>query len=253
MPEEPLNPRDVLGLTPNQLPAHIAIIMDGNGRWAHQKGLSRIEGHRQGADAVWDVVAQCARLKIGYLTLYSFSSENWNRPPEEVEALMDLYADSLVRERSTLIDNNIRLRQLGHRDGLPDKVLRELDITMRQTRGNTGMTLCLALNYGGRQEIVDAVRTLADEVARGSLLLKEIDETRISGALYTAGIPDPDLMIRTAGEYRLSNFLLWQLSYAELYVSPVYWPDFTIDQLHEAMKEFARRDRRFGKVNSASQ
>jgi undecaprenyl diphosphate synthase len=251
MPEGPLDPQAVLGLSPGQLPHHIAIIMDGNGRWAKQRGLPRIRGHQAGAESVRDIVSQCARLGISYLTLYSFSSENWNRPVEEVSALMDLYAYFLVRERETLMENDVRLVQLGQREGLPENVLKELDGTMSLTRDNTGLTLCLALNYGSRQEIVDAVRAIAEDVAAGNLRPQDVDEALISQSLYTAGTPDPDLLIRTAGEYRLSNFLLWQISYAEFHVSSVLWPDFRVEHLHAAIQDFARRDRRFGRVTSA--
>jgi undecaprenyl diphosphate synthase len=246
MREPPLDPRVVLGLEPHQLPRHIAIIMDGNGRWAEQHGLPRIRGHAEGARAVRAIVTECARLGIGYLTLYSFSTENWKRPRDEVEALMAMYAEYLVAERETILSNNVRLVQIGRREGLPGDVLRELDTTASLSRRNTGLTLCLALNYGSRQEIVEAVRTLAREVRDGRRRIEEIDEAALSGALYTAGMPDPDLLVRTANERRISNFLLWQISYAEIYVTPVLWPDFRPADLHEAIRDFAARQRRFG-------
>lgn len=252
MPSDPVDPRVVMGVEPEQLPRHIAIIMDGNGRWARARGLIRIQGHREGAKAVRDVVEACANLSIGYLTLYSFSLENWRRPKDEVAGLMQLYAEYLVKERHELVDNNVRLVQVGRRDNLPPEVLRELDRTAELCSGNTGLMLCLALNYGSRYEIVEAARRLAAKVAEGELAVDQIDEEAISDSLYTAGIPDPDLLIRTAGEYRLSNFLLWQLSYAEFYVTDVYWPDFRPEHLYQAIREYAHRDRRFGQVPQAS-
>ncbi len=248
----PLDPRDVLGIEPHALPRHVAIIMDGNGRWARQRGLPRIEGHRAGAEAVRGIVETCARLGIQCLTLYSFSVENWRRPPQEVAALMLLYAEYLIRKRPELTDNDIRLVQLGRRTGLPAEVLRELDETLALTRENKRMTLALALNYGARTEIVDGVREIARRVQRGELAPEQIDERVISQSLYTAGLPDPDLLIRTAGEMRISNFLLWQISYAELFVTPVLWPDFRPEELYAALKEYAGRERRFGGVGPAT-
>ncbi len=248
MPPKPSDPREILGLEPDQLPRHIAIIMDGNGRWAVSRGMPRICGHQEGAKTVHDIVEACARLSIGYLTLYSFSIENWKRPADEVEGLMRLYAEYLVKERDELHENNIRLVQFGRRDNLPADVLRELDATADYCRHNTGLTLCLALNYGSRYEIVEAVRRLARKVATGEIVTEQIDESMFSDHLYSAGIPDPDLLIRTAGEYRISNFLLWQISYAEFYVTPVLWPDFGPQHLHTAIQDYARRQRRFGNV-----
>lgn len=247
--QPPLDPLEVLGLPREALPRHVAVIMDGNGRWARQRGLPRIEGHRRAAEAVRETVTQCARLGIGYLTLYSFSLENWRRPRDEVNGLMSLYAEYLVSERQELRDNDVRVVQIGRREGLPHHVLRELDITVELTRLNKGLTLCLALNYGARAEITDAVRLLAERVQRGELTPADIGEETISQALYTAGVPDPDLVIRTAGEMRLSNFLLWQISYAELYVTSVLWPDFRAPDLYAALREYARRERRFGGVD----
>ncbi len=239
-----------LGLAPEALPRHVAVIMDGNGRWAQQRGLPRIEGHRNAGTAVRETVTQCARLGLRALTLYSFSLENWKRPQEEVAGLMDLYARYLVDERDEILENNVRVLQVGRRSGLPPRVLQELGETERLSRDNTGLTLCLALNYGSRTEIVDAVRNLARQVAAGALRADEIDEAHISSALYTRGIPDPDLVIRTAGEMRISNFLLWQISYAELYVTPVLWPDFRREHLNQALRVFAGRERRFGDVSA---
>jgi undecaprenyl diphosphate synthase len=246
--QPPLDPLVVLGLPRAALPRHIAIIMDGNGRWASQKGLPRIEGHRHAATSVREIVTHCARLGINCLTLYSFSLENWRRPPDEVNALMALYAEYLASERREIMDNNIRIAQIGRRERLPVSVLCELDTTVRLSQGNTGMTLCLALNYGARAEIIDAVRALAERVARGALRPAEIDEDAFAASLYTAGLPDPDLVIRTAGESRVSNFLLWQISYAELYVTRVLWPEFRAPDLYAAIRDYAGRVRRFGAV-----
>jgi len=237
-----------------RLPRHIAVIMDGNGRWAVRRGLERVRGHQQGARTVRDVVTECARLRKNrggpeFLTLYSFSLENWKRPFEEVSFLMQMYIDYLRQERQTMMDNNIRFRQIGRWDNLPEPVLQEVNITLDQTRGNDGLNLVLALNYGSRAEITDAVRAIAEDVREGRLSPEDIDEDTISQRLYTAGIPDPDLLIRTAGEMRVSNYLLWQISYAELFVSPVLWPDFTVDDLHAAIRSFAARNRRFGALD----
>jgi len=250
MPKPPLDPRVELGLAPQELPRHIAIVMDGNGRWARRQGLPRIRGHEQGATAVREIVTHCARLGLDALTLYSFSSENWKRPRAEVEFLMELYRHYLVAERGEIMDNNVRLVHLGRRDGLPDKVLREMDATVERSAVNTGLRLCLALNYGSRAEIVDAVRRIAARVRDGRLPVEAIDEQTIAAALYTAGLPDPDLLIRTASERRLSNFLLWQLSYTEIHVSDTLWPDFRVEHLHEAIKDYAGRERRYGDVNA---
>lgn len=246
--QPPLDPLAELGLPRQALPRHVAIIMDGNGRWAQQRRLARIEGHRHAAAAVRDVVTHAARLGLECLTLYSFSLENWRRPRDEVNGLMGLYAEYLASERQEILDNDIRLVQIGTRTGLPPEVLRELDQTADLSRSNTGMTLCLALNYGARAEITAAVRQLAGRVAAGALRPEDIDEQAISGALYTAGLPDPDLVIRTAGEMRVSNFLLWQISYAELHVTPVLWPDFRKEHFNAALVDYARRVRRFGGV-----
>jgi len=240
-----------------RMPRHIAIIMDGNGRWAVRRGLERIRGHEQGAQSVRDVVTECARLRDlhggpDFLTLYSFSLENWKRPREEVSFLMQMYVDYLRQERPTMMQNNIRFRQIGRLENLPEPVLEEMQRTLEQTRGNTGLTLVLALNYGSRAEITDAVRTIAARVKRGELEPRDIDEQTISRHLYTSGMPDPDLLIRTAGEMRISNYLLWQISYAELYVSQVLWPDFGVDELHAAIRSFASRSRRFGALDETN-
>jgi len=232
-----------------RLPGHVAIIMDGNGRWARQRNLPRFAGHRAGAKTVRLIVEECARVGLKQLTLYSFSTENWNRPPEEVALLMDLYVEYMRSQRQLLLDNNIQFAQIGRREGLPQPVLDELANTLEATKKNTGMTLCLAINYGSRGEITDAVRRIAEEVRAGRILPEGITEEVISSRLYTAGMPDPDLLIRTAGEMRISNYLLWQISYAEFYVTDMFWPEFGIAELHAAFRDFAGRNRRFGGVD----
>jgi len=237
-----------------KFPRHIAVIMDGNGRWAVQRGLERVRGHQEGAKTVRRIVTECARLRKNFggpdfLTLYSFSIENWKRPADEVEFLMQMYIDYLRQERPTMMANNIRFRQIGRLDHLPDAVMDEVKITLEETNRNDGLQLVLALNYGSRAEITDAVRAIADKVKAGALNPRDITEETISNHLYTAGWPDPDLLIRTAGEMRISNYLLWQISYAELFVSPVLWPDFDEGHLQEAIESFAARNRRFGALD----
>ena len=237
-----------------RFPRHIAVIMDGNGRWAVRRGLERVRGHQQGARTVRDVVTECARLRErhggpDYLTLYSFSLENWKRPTDEVSFLMQMYIDYLRQERATMMENNIRFRQIGRLENLPDPVMEEMAVTLEQTRNNSGLNLVLALNYGSRAEITDAVRAIAEEVRDGRLRPEDVNECTISNHLYTADMPDPDLLIRTAGEMRVSNYLLWQISYAELFVSPVLWPDFGVEDLHAAIRSFAGRNRRFGALD----
>jgi undecaprenyl diphosphate synthase len=241
-------------LPAGKIPRHIAVIMDGNGRWAVRRGLERVRGHQQGARVVRDIVTECSDLRgrLGgpdYLTLYSFSLENWKRPIEEVSFLMQMYIDYLRSERPTMMKNNIRFRQIGRLDNLPDPVLREVEQTLEETRNNTGLNLVLALNYGSRAEIVDAVQAIARKVQSGTLQPGQIDEATIGSHLYTAGMPDPDLLVRTAGEMRISNYLLWQISYAELHVSQTLWPDFGVADLHEAIRAFAGRNRRFGALD----
>jgi undecaprenyl diphosphate synthase len=237
-----------------RFPRHIAVIMDGNGRWAVRRGLERVRGHQQGARTVRDVVTECARLRErhggpDYLTLYSFSLENWKRPTDEVSFLMQMYIDYLRQERATMMENNIRFRQIGRLENLPDPVMEEVAVTLEQTQNNNGLNLVLALNYGSRAEITDAVRAIAEEVRDGRLRPEDVNECTISNHLYTANMPDPDLLVRTAGEMRISNYLLWQISYAELFVSPVLWPDFGVDDLHAAIRSFAGRNRRFGALD----
>ena len=234
----------------SQLPRHVAIIMDGNGRWALAQGKDRTYGHRQGGERIRPLVTECAKLGLEALTLYSFSTENWTRAQEEIDFLMGLYVEYLIAERGELHGNNIRFVQIGRRDGLPQQVLDELDQTVELTKHNTGLTLALALNYGSRMEITDAVRAIARKVKDGSLDPEKIEEETIASHLYTAGLPDPDLLIRTAGEMRLSNYLLWQISYAELYVTDICWPEFDVPQLHKAFEAFAQRKRKFGGVSS---
>jgi len=228
------------------LPRHVAVIMDGNGRWAGLRGLPRVAGHREGVRSARETVRTAGRLGIGYLTLYAFSSENWTRPEAEVSFLMRLLESSVDKELPGLVENNVRLRTIGELDFLDQGVRRSVERAARATEGNTGLTLLIALNYGGRRELVRAVRTLADDVARGALAPDAIDEARVAAALDTAGVPDPDLLIRTSGEYRLSNFLLWQVAYTELLVLPTLWPDFSPRDLYGAVAEYQRRSRRFG-------
>jgi undecaprenyl diphosphate synthase len=240
-----------LDVPAERMPRHIAMIMDGNGRWACQRGLPRLAGHRAGARTVRTVVTECARLGLDALTLYSFSSENWKRTAEEVNGLMELCVEYLIGERREMLDNNIRFRRIGREGGLPAPVLAELGETEAATANCTGLTLVLALDYGSRAEIVDAVRAIAREVRDRGLDPDSIDEEVISARLYTAGLPDPDLLLRTAGEQRISNYLLWQISYSELYVTNVLWPDFDVSDLHEAIRDYAGRSRRFGGLDDA--
>jgi len=242
--------RSELDVPDDRIPRSVAIIMDGNGRWALQRDLPRPLGHRQGAKVVRKIVTEASQLGLEALTLYSFSTENWRRPADEVAALMGLYAEYLRRERATVMANNIRLRHFGRREDLPQEVLKELDETVRQSAGNTGMYLCLALNYGSRGEIARAVAQIAAKVADRGLSVEQISEALIAEHLDSAGVPDPDLVIRTAGEMRLSNFLLWQISYAEFYVTDVLWPDFDESELHKAIRAYASRRRRFGGLNA---
>ena len=234
-------------------PRHIAIIMDGNGRWAQTQGLPRIEGHRRGVTSVRKTVEECARLDIAQLTLYCLSSENWKRPQHELDFLMHLLEQYMIEERSLLMEQNIRVSMIGRRDGIPESVLAEMDKTIEMSASNTGTRLCLAINYGGRGEVVDAVRRIATDVAAGKLPIEEVDEETVSAYLYTSGMPDPDLLIRTAGEMRISNFLLWQISYAELWITEKCWPEFRPADLHQSIEDFAARDRRYGGLKQNGQ
>ena len=239
--------RDRLREIPSEArPRHIAVIMDGNGRWAQARGLPRLAGHKEGAGSVRMLIEELARLELDAVTLYSFSSENWKRPPEEVEGLMALCHEHLLSERDLMLRNQIRFRRIGSTEGLPENVLEQLEATEQATAGCQGLQLNLALNYGSRQEIVDATRRISEKVRQGHLDPADIDQEVLSSHLWTAGIPDPDLLIRTAGEMRLSNYLLWQISYAELFVTDVLWPDFTIEHLHQAFCAYAGRKRKYG-------
>ena len=235
-----------LGLSADRLPRHLAVIMDGNGRWARARGLPRIEGHRRGVQSVRTIVEQCGRLRLEQLTLYCFSSENWKRPPVELDLLMNLLRWYVVAERDEIMRQDIRFCTIGRRDRLSPMIRSEVEKTVEMSAGNGGLRLCLALDYGARSEIVEAVRQIAIEVRDGKLTPEEIGEKEISDHLYTAGMPDPDLVIRTAGEMRISNFLLWQISYAELWVTDEFWPDFREELLFSALWDYARRERRFG-------
>jgi undecaprenyl diphosphate synthase len=231
---------------PEALPRHVAIIMDGNGRWAQRRGLPRIEGHRRGVRSVRDTVESCADLGLEQLTLFCLSSENWKRPEAELRRLMNLLEQFLIEERSEIMRQGLQFATIGRREGLTDGVIREIERSCEVSRSNTGMRLCLALNYGARSEIADAARLIAARVVAGELAANEINEDTVAAHLYTAGMPDPDLLIRTAGEMRLSNYLLWQISYAELWVTDKCWPEFQKSDLIEALHDFASRDRRFG-------
>ncbi len=232
----------------SRLPRHVAVIMDGNGRWARARHLPRVEGHRAGISSVRSTVETAARLGLQGLTLYAFSTENWKRPRVEVLTLMALLKEYLRRELQTLLDNDIRFRVVGRMEGLDPSVVTALNEAIERTSPCAGMIFNVALNYSGRTELADAARSLAVDVAAGRLRPEEIDEGRISSRLYTAGQPDPDLLIRTSGEMRVSNFLLWQIAYSEIYVTPVLWPDFRCLHFLEALAEFQRRERRYGGV-----
>jgi undecaprenyl diphosphate synthase len=231
-------------------PKHIAIIMDGNGRWALQHNLPRGEGHLRGVESVRRTMRACRDLGVEVLTLYCLSSENWKRPASELEFLMALLKQYLIGERQELVDNNLRLRIIGERDRIPKEVQAEMDLTVQACKNNNGMTLCLAINYGSRSEIVRAIQEIAEKVSRGQLTTEQITEQVVSEHLDTAGMPDPDLLIRTSGEMRVSNYLLWQISYAELWVTQTLWPDFDQRQLCAAIQDFAGRNRRFGGLNT---
>jgi len=239
---------DFVELDTTKLPAHVAIIMDGNGRWAKKRLLNRINGHEKGSETVRTIVRTCRQIGISYLTLYAFSTENWQRPKTEVKALMVLLENFLQSERKEMVENNIRLRAIGQLDRLPAKVRQVLDQTMAATRELTGMNLILALSYGGRAEIVRMVQEVAEKVKRGTIEPQEVNEGLICDHLYTRDVPDPDLLIRTSGEMRISNFLLWQIAYTELFVTPTLWPDFSKEEFLQILKDFQVRVRRFGAV-----
>jgi undecaprenyl diphosphate synthase len=235
-------------LDSTQLPRHVAIIMDGNGRWAQAHGLPRVEGHRQGAKAVREVVRAAREIGVRALTLYAFSAQNWQRPPEEVATLMQLLRDYVIEERDEIMDNAIRLTAIGEVERLPPYVKEPLDALVLESAGNRAMTLCLALSYGGRESIVAAARALAEAAMRGELGPEDINQERFAESLQTGGLPPLDLLVRTSGEERLSNFLLWEAAYAELYFTDTYWPAFGKAELYQALESFRRRERRFGRT-----
>jgi undecaprenyl diphosphate synthase len=236
-------------LSSEKLPQHIAVIMDGNGRWAKMKGRPRVFGHKNGVSAVREVTEACAELGVPYLTLYAFSTENWNRPITEVSALMELLVLTIGRELKTLQKNNVRLNAIGKLDFLPERCRQELLSAIEKTKNNTRMTLTLALSYGSREEMADAFGKMYQDIQAGNLNAADITPATIDKYLYTSGIPDPELLIRTSGEYRISNFLLWQIAYAELYFTDKFWPDFTREDLYQAIFNFQQRERRFGKIS----
>jgi undecaprenyl diphosphate synthase len=227
-------------------PRHVAIIMDGNGRWAQRQSLPRVRGHEKGADTVRAITEECSRLSIRQLTLYCLSSENWKRPQDELDFLMHLLQTYMIHERSTLIENDIVLKIIGRRDRIPEKVQQEMDKSVEMTANNKGPCLCLAINYGGRAEIVDAIRRIGREIRDNELQPEDVTEELVSNHLYTAGMSDPDLLIRTAGEMRISNYLLWQISYSEMWITDKLWPEFSIEDFHQAIRDFSSRKRRFG-------
>lgn len=232
-----------------RLPKHIAVIMDGNGRWAKEQGKPRVFGHRNGVKSVREITEGAAEIGIEYLTLYAFSTENWKRPKLEVSALMRLLVETVYQETNTLMENNIRLQAIGEIQKLPKATYKALAEGIENTKGNTGMTLVLALNYSGRWDITQASQKLAKAVAEGSLKAEDINAESISAALSTHGMPDPELLIRTSGENRISNFLLWELAYAEFYFSPIFWPDFRKPNFYQAIVDYQQRERRFGKIS----
>jgi undecaprenyl diphosphate synthase len=233
----------------NNLPRHVAVIMDGNGRWAKKKGAMRIFGHRNAVQAVREVTESCGELGIKYLTLYAFSTENWNRPKEEVNGLMELLVETLKLEIGTLNENQVRLITIGDKSQLPESCQRNLDWAIDQTKNNSGLTLILALSYSGRWELVEAAKQLVADAKAGKITEESINERMFENYLKTSGIPDPELLIRTSGELRISNFLLWQIAYTELYITPTLWPDFRKEHLYEALIAYQQRERRFGKTS----
>jgi undecaprenyl diphosphate synthase len=234
------------GIDPQRLPKHVAIIMDGNGRWAKKRALNRIRGHEEGAESVREIVRTSREIGISWLTLYAFSEENWKRPKHEVQALMRLLKRFLKSELGEMLENGIRFQTIGRTGKLPQDVQKRLTETANKTSMNTGMVLTLALSYGGRQEIFDTIYKISEGIESGAITSSEITEQFIADSLYTAGMPDPDLLVRTSGEYRISNFLLWQIAYAEIYITPTLWPDFRKEEYLLAIEEFQKRERRFG-------
>lgn len=251
MPAAPASStRPTLEVPPEERPRHVAIIMDGNGRWAQRQQLPRIEGHRRGVSSVRRCTEECVRLKLDQLTLYCLSSENWKRPQAELDFLLHLLEQYMIEERALLLRENVRVRIIGRREGIPAETLAQMDKTIEMTAANTGLCLCLAINYGARTELVDAMRAIGQEIARGKCSPESIDEQMVGDHLYTAGMPDPDLVIRTGGDMRVSNYLLWQISYAELWVTERFWPEFGEADLHQAIRDYAARERRFGGLNT---
>lgn len=232
-----------------RIPRHIAVIMDGNGRWAKAHGLMRMFGHKKGVEVVHNITEAAAQLGLQYLTLYTFSTENWNRPKEEVDALMNLLVDTIVKETPTLMNNNVRLLTIGDTDRLPEQARNKFLECIRQTSGNTGLKMVIALSYSSRWELTHAMQLVAEDVKNGQLLPEQVTEATVEQYLTTAGMPDPDLLIRTSGELRISNFLLWQLAYSELYFTDLLWPDFTVEEFYRAIVDYQHRERRFGKTS----
>lgn len=232
-----------------QIPVHIAIIMDGNGRWARKRGLPRVAGHKKGVETVKDIVKACVQLGVKYLTLYTFSTENWKRPKDEVSTLMRLLVRTLRKEVAELNENNVKLMTIGDVQALPTEVQKELHDSIEKTKKNDKMTLNLALSYSGRWELLHAIKKIAELTKKNELGIGEISEECVSNFLNTKNIPDPDLLIRTSGEFRVSNFLLWQIAYTEFFISDIYWPEFKRKNLYDAVKDFQKRERRFGKVS----
>ena len=240
-------------LTTDRLPEHVAIIMDGNGRWAKKQGLARVFGHQKGVETVHEITTAAAELGLKYLTLYTFSTENWNRPKEEVDAIMTLLVDTIAKERPTLMKNNVRLLTIGDTNRLPDEARKKYLQLIDDTAGNTGLSLVLALSYSSRWEITEAMKRIAHKVESGEMKANDITEQTLTDNMTTACIPDPDLLIRTSGEYRISNFLLWQLAYSEMYFTDCYWPEFTREEFYKALVDYAQRERRFGKTSEQIQ
>ena len=233
----------------NKLPQHIAVIMDGNGRWAKKKGALRIFGHRNAVQAVRDVTEGCGELGVKYLTLYAFSTENWNRPKEEVDSLMELLVNTVKQEISTLMENQVKLKTIGDTSHLPKNCQENLKWAIEKTKNNTGLTLIMALSYSGRWEMTKAIKAIAEDIEKGKVKSSDVNERFIENYLETSGIPDPELLIRTSGEMRVSNFLLWQIAYTEIYITPTLWPDFRKEHLYEAIWAYQQRERRFGKTS----
>ena len=236
-------------IVPERMPQHVAIIMDGNGRWAKKQGLARIFGHKQGVEVVHNITEAAAELGLRYMTLYTFSTENWNRPKEEVDALMTLLVDTIAKETPTLMKNNVRLLTIGDLDRLPEAAHKKFLGCIEQTAANTGLSLVIALSYSSRWEITNAVRKAVEAAQKGTIRPEDVNEELVSDLMTTKNMPDPDLLIRTSGELRISNFLLWQLAYSELYFTDCLWPEFTVEQFYKAIVDYQHRERRFGKTS----